>query len=281
MNVNKIFASAIVAAGVAMPALAQYTYEFRIIADGDAGAPTGAWAQQPLSTTATAIGFWLQARVSQTTGTNYGIGRVTSPAVPGVSFLTVTDATGSQLNRGAINGTATQHGRGAGFRSGGVNVGAAGNAAGSGAFPSTTNNQNGGLDSGNTRIYGFDAYVGATRTGTLDPDTGESINPWGVNGSATAGSVASGFSPWANIYRFVVLPTNSNSQRVITLNANAQLNGTLGAQETSPGSNSWALQLAPGVTRTAQYSFNYGIPTPGAAALLGLGGLAAARRRRA
>lgn len=281
MNVNKIFASAIVAAGVAMPALAQYTIEFRIIADGDAGAPTGTWAQQPLSTTATAIGFWLQARVSQTTGTNFGIGRMTSPAVPGVSLLTVTDAVGSQMNRGAINAAGTQHGRGQGYRSGGVNVGAAGNAAGAGAFPSTTNNQNGGLDSGNTRIWGFDAYAGATRTGIDDGDGG-TTNPWGINGSATPGSVPLGeFSNWANLYRFVVLPTNSNSERVITLNATAQLNGTIGSQETSPGSGSWALQLAPGVTRSAQYSFTYGIPTPGAAALLGLGGLAAARRRRA
>ncbi|MDP1660986.1 MAG: hypothetical protein Q8L55_03640 [Phycisphaerales bacterium] len=274
------------AAGLAAVAQAQtvYTFEMRLIPDGAAGAPTGSWSSHAEGATATRIGFWLQARVSQTGGQNWGIGRFSAPPAPNCDFITVTDsAGGTTLQRGTVN-SGTQHGRGAGFRTGGVNVGATGNSGTSAAFPGPTGNENGGIDSGGTRIYGMDAYVGSQRAGILNPDTEELQNPWAVNGGAaslTAAPVPTGqFSPWANLFRVWLVPTNSGTVRTITLNASGQLNGTQQAAETSTGSGSWAMQLGAGQTVTAQYSFSYGIPTPGAAALMGMGMLAAGRRRR-
>lgn len=271
------------AAGLASIASAQYTFEMRLIPDGAAGAPTGTWSMFPEGATATRIGFWLQARVSQSSGQNWGIGRFSAPPAPNCDFITVTDSAGSTLQRGTVNTSGTQHGRGAGFRTGGSNVGATGNSGTSAAFPGPTGNENGGIDSAGTRIYGMDAYVGSTRSG-LDDGDGNLVNPWNVNGGAsslTAAPIANGtFSPWANLFRVWLVPTNSGTMRTITISAAGQLNGTVQAAETSPGSGSWAMQLGPAFQGTAQYSFSYGIPTPGAAALMGMGMLAAGRRRR-
>lgn len=321
---NKSMVMAVLSvAGIASIASAQngYTFEYRIIADGDAGAPSGTWPSAPISNTATSIGFWIQARVSQTVNTNWGIGRATAPAAPNCDFITVTDgaAIGSTtLNRGrtstaASTGTSIHTGRGAGYTSGGLRSSVAngvisqdtptgnnGNNTGANtnaglmpaAFPGVTNAENGAFDSAGDRIYGFDAYVGGTRTGLLDGDGSPTINPWNVNGAAgTVGDgtgatpVANGvFSPWANLYRFNVILDGAtvNTQRTITLNSSAQLNGTVQAAETSPGSGSFAMQLAsPGTVMSTQYSFVWGnVPTPGAAALMGMGMLAAGRRRR-
>lgn len=287
---NKTVLATLVAAGLAVPALAQsHTYEMRLIADGDAGAPVGAWAQAPIgnpaAVTVTRIGFWLQARVSQTSGTNYGIARVSSPN-GGVATIVLTDsANQSSMQRGARNAGGTLHGRGAGYTGSGVNVGATGNSPTSAAFPSGVGNDNGGLDSGNDRIYGFDAYVGATRSGAaIDPeDPGAGYyNPWNINGApAVAGangpSVPNGqFSPWANIYR-VWVDITSNDGRTIVLSASALVNGTI--QTADVGGGLFPLQLHSGQVMEASYSFTV-VPTPGAAAMLGLGGLAAMRRRR-
>lgn len=328
MNVNKLFASAIVAAGVAMPALAQqWQYEYRIIADGDAGAPTGAWAQQPFSLSATQIGFWIQARVMMTGATgnqaNWGIGRCTAPGVPNNDFVVISDSVASSLlNRGRINSSGTAlFGRGSGYRNGGASptanqntaAGNNGNNVGAGTVPGlmptafavgTTNDENGAFDSGNDRIYGWDAYVGGTRnspvfndpdngpTDVVDNNTGLPVNPWNVNGAAgpsnanptanAATPVAQGtFSPWANLYRFVVIVTDTTTPRTVTLNSAAQLNGTVQAAPSSAGGNSWAMQLSSPFQASATYSWTYPpIPTPGVATLLGLGGLAMARRRR-
>lgn len=279
---NKIALSGIVVAGLASAALAQtpvYTFEHRLIPDGAAGAPTGAWTQfaigNPAAVTATRIGFWLQARVSQTGGTNYGIGRAGNGATPNASFISTSDA-GSTLARGAINAGGTQHGRGTGYRNGGSNVGETGNAAGSAAYPGSANNQNGGLDSGNRRIYGFDSYVGATRNG-VDDGEGNFSNPWGVNGGAAGAAVPTGeFSPWANLYRFYVDIGTNNGQTVV-LNYTVQLNGTLQTQDV--GGGLFPLQLGAAQLVNGSYTFTM-VPTPGAAAVLGLGGLVAARRRR-
>lgn len=303
------------AAGLASIASAQtgYTFEYRIIADGDAGAPSGVWGSLPLSNSATSIGFWIQARVSQTVNTNWGIVRATAPAAPNCDFITVTDGAAiasTVLNRGrtssATSGTGLHTGRGTGYTTGGLrssagngiisqdtaagnngnNSGANTNAAQMpAAFPGVTNAENGAFDNAGRRIYGFDAYVGATRSGIDDGD-GNLVNPWNVNGAAgslTAAPVPNGqFSPWANLYRFVVIldGATNNVQRTITLDSAAQLNGSVQAAETSPGSGSYAMQVGPASQASAQYSFVWGVPTPGAAALMGMGMLAAGRRRR-
>jgi len=307
--------AALAVVGLAVAASAQvvtpnptgYTYEFRIIADGDAGAPSGLWTQRPLSNTATQIGFWIQARVAQSVGENWGIVRVSPPAAPNTSFITMTDPVGlSSIQRGAINNPAnpanTLHGRGVGYRTGGFNNGPSANTAGSAAFPGVSLNENGALDNGgsgafNDRIFSFDSYVDGTRAdtdvdgdGDVDDDgDGFAENPWGVNGSAHPLNVdgtpipSDGvtFSPWANIYRFVVMPTDVNQQRTILIDAYAQIQGALQSAPTQAGSSTFAMQVGPGRSMFAPtYSFTWGVPTPGAAALMGMGMLAAARRRR-
>ena len=115
---NKIALSGIVVAGLASAALAQtpvYTFEHRLIPDGAAGAPTGTWTQFAIgdtsAVTATRIGFWLQARVSQTSGQNYGIGRAGNGATPNASFIS-TNAAGVTLARGATNAAGSPLSRG-------------------------------------------------------------------------------------------------------------------------------------------------------------------------
>lgn len=289
---NKIVLSGIVmAAGLAASAQAQtqWTFEMRLIADGTAGAPTGVGTAynigNPAAVTASRVGFWLQARVSQTGGQNWGITRASLPSGGGTSFITLSDpAAGSSLSRGTVNSANSNYGRGTGFRSGGTATGQTGNAAGSAPYPSGTNNNNGGLDNGGsgavmTRVYGFDAYVGATRNAS-DPDN--IYNPWGVNGAANtsgadAPSVPVGeFSPWANLYR-VWVDITAFDGRTVTLNASALLNGSV--QTSDVGGGLFPMQLSPGQTLSASTTFTV-TPTPGAAAMLGLGGLAAMRRRR-
>lgn len=289
---NKIVLSGIVmAAGLAASAQGQtqHSFEMRLIADGDAGAPSVSSQfaiGNAAGVTATRIGFWLQARVMQTGGgQNWGITRASLPAGGGTSFITLNDpSAGSSVSRGTVNGTGSLFGRGLGFRSGGSSTGNTGNAAGSAAFPSGTNNNNGGLDNGGsgalmTRIYGFDAYVGATRN-AANPD--EPYNPWGVNGAsntsgADAPSVPLGeFSPWANLYR-VWVDIGSFDGRTVVINASALLNGSM--QTSDVGGGLYPMQLSPGQTLSSSYTFTV-VPTPGAAAMLGLGGLAALRRRR-
>ncbi|MFT3686323.1 MAG: hypothetical protein QM783_15620 [Phycisphaerales bacterium] len=272
---------------------AGYHFEFRIIADGDAGAPTGSYPQFTRSATATQIGFWIQARVVQTANENWGITRVSPPAAPETSMLSVTDPVGSTLQRGlvvAANAPQLFYGRPGTYRNGGPATNATGNDAGAAAFPGITNNQNGAIDSNGTRIFSFDSYVGSTRNPNSDEDGNMGGNPWRVNGASNAGSLAAGtpipsdgvtYSPWASVYRFMVLPTNVNSQRTITLDAFAMINGALSVHPTDASATQYAMEVGPGRNMATNYSFTWGVvPTPGAAALLGVGALAAGRRRR-
>lgn len=304
---NKIVLSGIVAAaGLAASAQAQYVFELRLIADGQAGSPGGPNAANTFpigadtgAVTATRIGFWLQARVSQTTGQNWGITRASTPAGSS-AFISMTDPSNlASVTRGAVNSGGSLFGRGVGYRIGGTNTGATGNNAGNAAFPGTAGNENGGLDNGGSgalmrRVYGFDCYVGPTRAdtdadgdGDFD-DNGDGLpeNPWRVNGG-TANAAVDGvaypsdgtFAPWANLYRIIV-DVGANDGRTITLNAQALLNGAIQAAPTSQGGDSYAMQLSPGQTiQAGAFSFTV-VPTPGAAAIVGLGGLAAMRRRR-
>lgn len=290
---NKIVLSGIVAAAglvASAQAQVQYTFEMRLVPDGIAGAPTGIGTEfnigNPAAVQASRIGFWLQARVSQTGGQNWGITRASSaPGGTSASFISVSDsAAASSLSRGTTNSGNSNYGRGAGFRSGGSATGQTGNAAGSLPFPSGTGNQNGGLDNGGagammTRVYGFDAYVGATRN-SADPDN--PTNPWGVNGATTGPTVgnpvpAGEFSAWANLYRVWIDVGSLTTERDVVLTASAMLNGANQTQDV--GGGTWPMQLGAGQIMTASYTFHVA-PTPGAAAMLGLGGLAAMRRRR-
>jgi hypothetical protein len=265
-----------------------YEFEFRLIADGQVGAPTGPGTLYPLSNVATQIGFWVQARVRQSVNENWGITRVSPPAAPETSFLTVSDPAGATtMARGSTNAANTNFGRGSGYRNGGPGNGspantASGNDGGAVAFPGITNNQNGTIDSGATRIYSFDSYVGSTRNPANADDP---TNPWGINGSQTASAPLPSdgvtWSPWASVYRFVIIPTNVNTQRTITINAFALINGAISVHPTDASLAQYAMEVGPGRSMAADFSFSYGIvPTPGAAALLGVGALAAGRRRR-
>jgi uncharacterized protein (TIGR03382 family) len=265
-----------------------YTFQFRLIADGEAGAPAGPGTQYPFGMNATRIGFWLQARVAQTANQNWGIVRASSPAGgTSASFIAVSDpAGGTSLSRGSVNAANTNFGRGSGYRNGGTNTANTGNNAGNAPFPGGTGNENGGLDNGGagalmTRVYAFDSYVGATRN-AANPD--DPSQPWNVNGALGAGSPVPSdgtFSPWANLYRVWVDITDWTTARIVTINASALLNGALQAAPTDPSQGSWAMQIAVdnGVVATASYIIPI-FPTPGAAAILGLGGLVVMRRRR-
>jgi hypothetical protein len=307
-HVNKIVLSGIVAAaGLAASAQAQYVMELRLIADGQAGSPGGPNAASTFSApdlgnvTQTRVGFWLQARVSQTTGQNWGVTRVSSPAGGGASQIALVDpAAAASISRGTVNSGGSLFGRGIPYRNGGANSGNTGNTAGNAPFPGGAGNENGGLDNGGagalmTRIYGFDAYVGATRAdtdadadGDVD-DNGDGVpeQPWRVNGAAANPSqdgtpfASDGtFAPWANVYRFYVDITNFNSVRNIVLNAAGLVNGAIQASPTSQGGATYAMQLSAGQVIQAPALTLHVTPTPGAAAVLGLGGLAAMRRRR-
>jgi uncharacterized protein (TIGR03382 family) len=291
-------AAFVVAVGTASALAQNYTFQMRLIPDTDPASPGGPTAALTY-TGASRIGFWLQARVSQTSGENWGITRASSPAGNNASFISIADpANATSLGRGAVNTGGTLFGRGLPYRNGGANSGQTGNIAGSTAFPSSSGNENGALDNGGagflaTRLYGFDSYVGATRADTdFDSDgdvddngDGTPENPWGVNGGSHAANVSGTpwpsdgtFAPWANLYRFYVDIGSLANGRVITVNASALLNGAIQAAPTSEGGSTYAMQLSAGQALTTSFTIN--VPTPGAAAVLGLGGLALGRRRR-
>jgi hypothetical protein len=258
---------AAIAAAASSCAFAQtpaYTFEMRLVPDGTANAPAGPWTMHPLPANYNGgfamVGFWLQARVSQVGGENWGVVR----AIGSISVAdTVSAAT---LTPGTVNASGTQTGRGSGYRNGLPN-----------------------------NVGGFDAFVGATRSdndfdgdGSSD-DNGDGVpeNPWGVNGALHAANVdgvpilGNGtFSPWANLYRVWLNTGVQPASGFITLSAQATLVGSLAAAPTDATFETWAMQQGPSQTLTASYTINWPIPTPGAAAVLGLGGPAVLRRRR-
>ncbi|HZW06238.1 MAG TPA: hypothetical protein VFF65_03870 [Phycisphaerales bacterium] len=285
-----------------------YTFEVRLIPDGVPGSPGGPSAAHtynigdvPTGGLPTRVGFWLQARVAQTTGQNWGVTRVSPPAGSGTSFISVSDPVGATaLSRGIVNAGGTVFGRGASYHNGGVPSGNTGNTAGNAPFPGGVGNENGGLDNGaggvlNNRVYGFDSYVGAIRTDTDGDGDGDADDngdglpeqPWRVNGGS-ANASADGvphpsdgtFAPWANIYRVWLDIGERDICRDIVLNFSVLVNGAIQASPTSPGGTSYAMQLAPGEVIAGTYIISC-IPSPGAAAaLLGLAGVAGLRRRR-
>lgn len=258
----------VAAAGIAAPAFAQTTptsatFEFRLVPQGAASSLVSGG-----NTTLSSVTFFVQARAQTANNTtNYGVHRWAS--LPSGQTATIT-ATGGTLAR-AIS-TGTSFGR---FRGGSaVNFAALRPTV----TPDTSNTATGNVTTGSnpgvngvwtaSSISGIDAYRGNSYASS-DPETGDPIaNPL-LATLVTNGS----FSPWANLYSFTV---TASSFGTVTLNASGSLNIAVSVTDTG----NWTPDLLPFVTAAnTTFSFNY-IPTPGAAALLGLGGLMAARRRR-
>ena len=261
---SKCVIAIVAAAGLASAAFGQVrptsaTYGFRLVPQGAASGLTNGG-----STTLTAITFVLQAQATTAAGTtNYGVHRMSSG--------TITAAT-STLSRGLSNGT--NWGR---FRGPGLINNFAAQAAGTGSNSATGNaaaldlasNVNGRFNAGNTVLSQIDAWRGA-QTASSDINGDPVANPFDAT-LVTDGSP----SVWANLYSFTVL-ANANAS-----SAGASVTGFLNiaAFYADVGGN-WTSDLLAAPTQVST-SFNWNIiPTPGAAALLGLGGLAAARRRR-
>ncbi|MFT3686663.1 MAG: hypothetical protein QM783_17380 [Phycisphaerales bacterium] len=285
--------AAVIALAVGAPAaLGQpvYTFELRLIPDGITDAPTGPGTTynigDPSNSNATRVGFWLQARVSASSGENWGIMRASSPpfSLAPASSITVSDpAAASGLSRGTTNAANTNYGRYSVYRVGGVQTGNANNPpGGSIPYPGSGNTENGVLDqagpAGFTRVYGFDCFIDIRRNPT---DLDNPTNPWGVNGALTGPSVGhpvppGEFAPWANLYRVWVDIGNTTTPRTVTLNASAWLNAGVRIRE----AGFWEMFYSEGQLLSAEYSFTIA-PTPGAAVLLALTLPLAGRRRRA
>ncbi len=93
-------------------------------------------------------------------------------------------------------------------------------------------------------------------------------------------------SPWENIYRFIFIPRTNGSDpyREVTVSAGFRLDWAASIGDASgagEGPFFKVLNLQDRVTSMINGSVSFFVPTPGALALLGLGGLAVFRRRRA
>jgi hypothetical protein len=259
----------------------------------------------------TAVGLTVQARVLRPAtvpdslgGTNppvavqnYGISAFSNGSISGtapqLSSISMTDSLGGgQLQRGRTPGATnlpsnSLYGTFNPFRglfspTGEQNTAtgsnrATGNANGA-ALPATLT-RNGFIDmdsNGNQRIRGMDLGYGQGATGrttqlpTLSNDPNATDN-------------------WQNLYRLIYIPQAvvGGAARDITIDVSGVLrfflyftvaagnDGELG----TPDDTYTYFGLSENSARTASVTFT--VPTPGAAAILGLGGLVAARRRRA
>ncbi len=243
------------------PSSAQ-VWEVRFVVDS-----SGAFAAGP---SATAVGITMEARVSilantSATGTNnFGISRV--GGANGTFRVTFTDAlsAGGGLNQGSVAQGATGQ-----------------------AF----NDTNGNPIAGHFSPFrgSFQPQQGPNFMGpNSEPNNGVANNP--ATGSpfltqlvgsrafnyGSDGTGAYGAGEFAPVYRMVFFPRpdfTGNAVRNVTVAVTGMsaryihtVNGTLGVAAT-------AVNLAP-------QNFSFQVPTPGAAALLGLGALAGLRRRR-
>jgi hypothetical protein len=272
--VKNLALALVAAAGIAAPAFAQTTptsatYEFRLVPQGAASSLVNGG-----NVTSPSVTFFVQARaMTAANTTNYGVHRWAS--LPNGDTATIS-STGGTLAR--ANSSTTNFGR---FRgSTAVNF----SYQRPSASPDSSNTATGNVSTGTnptvnglwsaTSISRIDAWRGnsfASTTPNPDPD-GDPLplpNPF-LSTLVTDGS----FSPWANLYSFTV---TASSFGTVVVNASGGLNI---ARFVTNANGPWEPDLLPNVTSaTTAFSFNY-IPTPGAAALLGLGGLMAARRRR-
>jgi hypothetical protein len=123
-----------------------------------------------------------------------------------------------------------------------------------------------------TTLAAFDASVNTNISG----DVASNFTDLGNNGA---------FSPWVNIYRVVFNPrpnagTDLARNVTVTFNGNVQY---ISAVSYNPDINATLLRVDSflGTATDAVATATFTVPTPATAALLGLGGLMAARRRRA
>jgi len=260
-------------------------WEVRFVVDN-----AGPFAQGP---NATAVGITMQARVAlrantATNGsTNLGISRVGgSPNTSGTGFLmTFADPLDSAANHGTIGRGET----GEQFNGSGINdsTGAAlaghfaayrGSYAPSGSGGSNTDTSNGTFATaanGNqtvTNVVGSRAF-GNTNPGNLAPSA-----PGGALGAATLNGDGTLSGEFASIYRFIYTPRfqlGVTFPRDITVTA-----ANMGVRYVFRDQGGGNFSAANAVVLPAQ-TFTFRVPGPGAAALVGLGGLIAGRRRRA
>ncbi len=282
-------------AGLASAALAQSpVLEMRIVTDDNPGSPffgTPGAALPGVGTTL--VGLTLQARVT-TTGTfaNFGITAFGNSSSVGASNIRHNDSVSNQTSalwsnisnvwsRGLTGQDAETRGVFNPYRN---TVSPAQNLeSGNGSFTSP--------NTASPFTFG-NLFNGFVQTG-LAGDTGAQIRAIdaGITASAQAyPNFAAGatsttvtVSPWANLYRFFFAPRTNvgDNERQVTVTAAGRLRwggsqGNVGGLNiVSPSS----VGATPAFFSSASATFT--VPTPGAAALLGLGGLAVARRRRA
>lgn len=291
-----------------------HTIQLRLVADGTPGAPTSGVDLFPVNGSgyATAIGITVQVRVLRpptvpNTNTalppvavqNFGISGLANGSISGtapqLSIISVNDPLGqAQLQRGRTpsgGGTpssslygafnpfrGTFSGSGENNTQTGGNR-ATGNATGA-ALPATLVKNGfidyvGGLTTNNQQIRGLDLGYGANLNNRTAPLPTFSNDP-----NAT--------DNWQNVYRFIFIPRSDipnldPREIVITMTAWLRFiyaeNYAEGDPE-DPTDDRWTyFGLSEIVMRDATLRFF--VPTPGAAALLGIGGMVAMRRRRA
>jgi MYXO-CTERM domain-containing protein len=297
MPTSNVLLSVCAVAGLASSAFAQNPqFDMRIVLDSDPSSPffgTSLAALPGVGTTL--VGLTLQARVT-TTGTfaNFGIAGFANSAAVGVSFIRHNDSVSNQTSalwsnvanvwrRGLTGQDAQTRGVFSPFRRA---VTTAENLeSGNGTFtaPSTSpttpflygNMPNGFIQTGipgdnGAQIRAMDALL---------TDSPVSYTNFAAGATTTTATI----SPWANLYRFLFAPRTNvgDSERQVTITAGGRLRWG-GSQIFSGGLfrvNPSAVGTTPAFFTAASVTFT--VPTPGAAALLGVAGLAVARRRRA
>jgi hypothetical protein len=295
MTTKNVLLSLTAVAGLASAALAQNAqFDLRVVLDNDPASPFFGTSEarlpgfNSLGVWTTAVGLTIQARV-RTTGTfnNFGIIRFTNSAAAGATRISHNDATSNQTSslwssitnvwqRGLTGENAEDRGVFGAYRN---TVTAAQNIeSGNGTFATAPVNTSpfsfGNLQNGFMQSVGGSGQIVAadmarTASGTANP-----------NFAAGATSTTVVTSPWANLYRFIFVPRTNNGSDLargvtVTVAGRLQYGGT-------QGTVGGLFILNPATTPAVQTSatVTFAVPTPGAAALLGLGGLAVARRRR-
>lgn len=292
---NKTVLAALLAvAGSATAAQAQFAIEARLVVDGSADAPNTPGIQSFLpGPQATRVGLTVQARIIQNAATtvagagNYGIGGVLNPAATNPARFTHNDTTFSggtyQPFSRARTGTAlgadglavagafgAEGGRD--FRLGAINTAASDvngpQNNGAGANGANAASANGFFPANGAELRFVQAVV---------PSLGSSL------GTTPLFAVGQ-FSPWFNLCRIYFEPKANASDPVrdVTVSFFGRFQGV--SRFVGSPVAQYTIGNASGLTGASldtTVTATFQVPTPGAAALLGLGGLIAARRRRA
>jgi hypothetical protein len=269
-HVNKIALGIVAVAGIAGATFGQATtptaatYEFRIISTTP-GLEPGAVVN------ITSARFVIQARATTANNTtNYGINRLSSGAI--TSNGTVARASSSSATNFGRFRAPSPVGNYAGFAGGGSG---SNTATGNAATPSAGNDVNGRIAADGSSISGIDAYrgFGFNPIAGTDPIEAPEGNPF-------ATSVVTNGSPsaWANLYAFNYTAPNGATQGSVTATGFLNIMSSISFQDVNGGQ--WIANQLSSVSAAQTFTFSWTIPTPGAAALLGLGGLVAGRRRR-